>query len=86
MEKIKKDDLKNWLIDYITDTIRGLKTDDSEDFNRWAANFKKEEAEFLVKMEYINDWGYDERTEIDRDEAEKYANVLMEDILKNWYL
>lgn len=86
MEKIKKDDLKNWLIDYITDTIRGLKTDDSEDFNRWVANFKKEEAEFVVKMEYINDWGYDERTEIDRDEAEKYANVLMEDILKNWYL
>ena len=56
MDFIKvKEELREWLADYITDTIHGFEAEDSVEFNQWAENFKKEEAEFVVNMEFVND-------------------------------
>lgn len=87
METIKiKEELRDWLANYITDTIHGCKTEDSVEFNKWANSFKKEEAEFVVDMEFVNDWEYDERSEIPKEEAVEYAQSLLERILNSWYL
>jgi hypothetical protein len=87
MDFIKvKEELREWLADYITDTIHGFEAEDSVEFNQWAENFKKEEAEFVVNMEFVNDWGYDKRNEIPEEEAKDYANALLEKILDRWYL
>lgn len=81
-----KKDLKKWLVEYITNSIHGLSAENSTEFNNWAKSFKKEEAEFVVDMEFMNDWGYDERENVPEDEAMKYAQLLMQKILDNWYL
>lgn len=87
MEKINiLNDLENWLVDYITDTIQNLEAEKSEEFNRWAKSFERDEAEFVVKMEFVNDWGYDKRTEVSIEEASKYAKSLLEKILNHWYM
>ncbi len=82
--KIKKE-LENWLVDYLTNTVHNLEAEDSDEFNNWAKAFKREEAAFVVGMEFVNDWGYDERTEITEEEAEEYAQSLLKIILDNWY-
>jgi len=82
--KIKKE-LENWLVDYLTNTVHNLEAEDSDEFNNWAKAFKREEAAFVVRMEFVNDWGYDKRTEITEEEAEKYAQSLLKIILNNWY-
>ena len=62
MNKIRiKTELKDWLIDNITNTIHDLEIENSENFNKWEKKKKKENAELVVNMEFINDWGYDER-------------------------
>lgn len=81
-----KKNLREWLVEYITNAIHGLLTEDSIEFNKWAKAFKKEEAEFVVDMEFINDWGYDERENIPEEEAIEYAQILLQKILNNWYL
>lgn len=87
MKKINiKNELETWLIDYITNTIHGLRGEDFDDFNKWAKSFKREEAEFVVNMEFVNEWGYDDRTEVTEDEAAEYADILLKRILDNWYL
>jgi hypothetical protein len=87
MDFIKNNkELQEWLVNYITDSIHGFEAEDSAEFNKWAKNFQKEEAEFVVNMEFGNDWGYDERKEITLKEAKEYANTLMKKILENWYL
>lgn len=78
--------MKEWLVNYITDAIHGTKAENSEEFDKWAKSFKKEEAEFVVNAEFINDWGYDERDEVPLDEAKDYGNALIDRILDNWYL
>ena len=80
-----KQDLEKWLVDHITDTIHGLKAEDSGDFNKWAKNFEHSEAEFVVSMEFGNDWEYDRRDEVSEEEASEYADALMKRILDNWY-
>lgn len=78
MKKINiKNELEDWLVYYITDTVHNLEAENSPEFNKWAKSFEKDEASFVVGMEFINDWGYDERTEIDESEAEKYAQTLL---------
>lgn len=87
MKMIKiKTELQEWLVDYITNTIHGLEAENSEDFNKWAKSFEREEADFVVNMEFGNDWGYDKRDEITEKEASEYAQALMQTILDNWYL
>ena len=87
MKKINiKNELESWLVDYITDTIHSMEAEDLEEFNQWAKSFKRDEADFVVKMEFVNDWGYDERTEITEDEAIKYAGILIQRIVDNWFL
>ena len=87
MNKIRiKTELKDWLIDNITNTIHDLEIENSENFNKWAKTFKKENAELVVNMEFINDWGYDEREYITEKEASKYSQILMQRIIDNWYL
>lgn len=87
MNKIRiKTELKDWLIDNITNTIHELEIENSENFNKWAKTFKKENAELVVKMEFINDWGYDEREYITEKEASEYSQILMQRIIDNWYL
>ena len=45
MNKIRiKTELKDWLIDNITYTIHDLEIENSENFNKWAKTFKKENA------------------------------------------
>lgn len=85
MINVKKD-LENWLVNYITDTIHQLEAENSEAFNKWAKNFEREEAEFVVSMEFGVDWGYEERKEISEEEAAEYASSLIQTILDNWYL
>lgn len=59
MDFIKNNkELQEWLVNYITDSIHGFEAEDSVEFNKWAKNFQKEEAEFVVNMEFGNDWGY----------------------------
>ena len=72
MNKIRiKTELKDWLIDNITNTIHELEI---------------ENAELVVNMEFINDWGYDEREYITEKEASEYSQILMQRIIDNWYL
>ena len=87
MNKIRiKTELKDWLIDNITNTIHDLEIENSENFNKWAKTFKKENAELVVNMEFINDWGYDEREYITEKEASEYSQILMQRIIDKWYL
>ena len=87
MNKIRiKTELKDWLIDNITNTIHDLEIENSENFNKWAKTFKKENAELVVNLEFINDWGYDEREYIIAKEASEYSQILMQRIIDNWYL
>ncbi len=84
-----KNELEKWLIDYITEYIHQLEAEDvpeNEAFNRWAKSFEREEAETLVGMEFVNDWFYDKRTEVNEKEAVEYAQSLIKEILDNWYL
>ncbi len=81
-----KNELNEWLVEYLTNTIHNLKVEDSDDFNKWAKTFEREEAQVLVDMEFETDWEYDERTEIPEEEAIKYAQSLLQEILDNWYL
>lgn len=87
MKKINiNNELKTWLIDYITNTIHGYESEDSEEFNKWAKSFKREEAKFVVNMEFVVDWGDDDRKEVTEEEAAEYADPLIERILSNWFL
>ena len=87
MINIEKD-LANWLTDYITDFVHNIKTEGkpNTEFEKWAKEFEREEAAFVVNMEFTNDWGYDERKEVSEEEAEQYAQSLLQTILDNWYL
>ena len=85
METIKIEDLKEWLVDYITMNTHSMESEESEEFNNWAKSFEKEEAEFVVKAEFVNDWGYDNRNEISIKEASEYAQALIQRILSTWY-
>ncbi len=80
-----KNDLANWVIDWITNAVHNTTSDDSADFNNWAKSFDRDEAAFVVSMEFANDWGYDTRTEIAEEEAEKYSQKLLQVILNNWH-
>lgn len=87
MKKINiKSELEPWLVDYITNAVHGFEADDFEDFVEWARSFKREEAEFVVKMEFFNDWGYDDRIEVTEEEAISYAQSLLRKILDKWNL
>ncbi len=87
MENIKiKSELEHWLVKYITNSIHGMQTEDSDEFNKWAKSFREEEASFVVRAEFANDWGYDERDEVTQEEAKKYAYALIQRILDSWYL
>ena len=81
-----KNDLANWLVNWLTNAVHNTESEDSPEFNKWAKSFEEDEANTLVSMEFCNDWGYDTRTEITEDEAEKYANKLLQVILNNWYI
>ena len=85
---IKTAQLKSWLIDYITNSIHNLKSSrkDMADFNKWAKSFKKEEASFVVNMEYVVDWGYEKRESIPIEEAKDYAQLLIQKIVDKWYI
>lgn len=77
-------DLAKWLTDWLTNEVHNTKSENSPEFNNWAQSFKRDEASFVVSMEFCNDWGYDKRTEITEEEAEKYAKKLLQVILNNW--
>lgn len=85
MIKIKTE-LNEWLVTYITSTINNLEANEPVGFNEWAKSFKKEEALFVVNMEFTNDWGYEKREEITEEEATEYAHSLIQRIVNNWYL
>lgn len=76
-----ENELVTWVIDYITNTVHNMKSDNPK-FNNWAKKFERAEAETLVGMEYGPDWGYDTRKEITEEEAEKYAQALLKVVLR----
>lgn len=80
-----QNELKDWLVDYITNAVHNLKIDGNEEFNTWAQSFESDEAEFLVNIEFVNDWGYDKRNELPENEGIEYAKLLIQRILDNWY-
>ncbi len=86
MKTIKKSRLRFWLTAYITECIHSMRTSELPEFNKWAKSFDKKDANFVVNLEFINDWGYDERELIPLDEAANYANKLMQRIVNSWYL
>lgn len=81
-----KDDLRDWTIKYILLNIKNFHSDGSSAFNEWIDNFDEELARIAVDLEFINDWGYDEREEVDEVEAMEYAESIMQSILGNWHL
>lgn len=81
-----KNELEEWLINYITDEINSLEVEDNQEFNNWAKAYPKEATSTIVKMEFSNDWGYDEREAITEDEASNYAHLLIQRIVDSWYL
>lgn len=83
---IKTELLREWLIDYITNTIHGMKAEDSPEFDKWAASFKREEAEFVVNMEFVVECGDVTSEAISEDEARNYAEPFLQIILDRWYL
>lgn len=85
MIKIKTE-LNEWLVTYITSTVNNIEANEPVGFNEWAKSFKKEEAQFVVNMEFTNDWGYEKREEITEEEATEYAHSLIQRIVNNWYL
>lgn len=86
MKTIKMNELSNWLVTYITDFIHGAQAENAPEFLKWAKSFKREEAEFIVKAEFVNDWGYDKRSEVSEEEAILYARALLERILSSWFM
>lgn len=84
--EIKINELEKWLVECITTTIHDLKVEGNDEFNKWAKNFKQEEAEFVVNMEFGAEWGYEEREAISAEEAYKYAMALTQKIVDVWYL
>ena len=86
MKTIKMNELSNWLVTYITDFIHGAQAENAPEFLKWAKSFKREEAESIVKAEFVNDSGYDERSEISEEEAILYARALLERILSSWFM
>lgn len=87
METIRiKDELESWLVTYILDCIHSMEGENFEDFNKWAKSYPREAAEMIVGAEFVVDWAYDEREEITREEAEKYAQTLIRRIVDTWYL
>ena len=86
MKTIKMNELSNWLVTYITDFIHGAQAENAPEFLKWAKSFKREEAESIVKAEFVNDRGYDERSEISEEEAILYARALLERILSSWFM
>jgi len=85
---IKKNELRNWIVNEVTTSIQRLASDDKNEqaLDAWARAFDGERAAFLVDAEFVNDWGYDERTEIPVCEAREYARDIMLQILDSWYL
>ena len=86
MKTIKMNEVSNWLVTYITDFIHGAQAENAPEFLKWAKSFKRAEAESIVKAEFVNDWGYDERSEISEEEAILYARALLERILSSWFM
>lgn len=86
MNKIKiQDELSNWLVDYITNSINEFSEEcNTEESIQQAKAFKKEDAQFVVDAEFINDWGYDDREDISEVEAKKYAEKLIKRITYLW--
>lgn len=83
---IKINDLQNWIIDYITDTIHNLECDNKE-FNEWARSFERDEADFVVGMDL---WELEEdiegKTEFSEEEAVELAHPFIQKIVDHWYL
>ena len=83
---VKINELQNWIIDYITDTIHNLECDNNE-FNEWARSFERDEADFVVGMDM---WELEEeiegKTEFSEEEAVKLAHSFIQKIVDHWYL
>lgn len=42
MKTIKiKNELENWLVDYLTNTVHNLEAEGSPEFNKWAKSFER---------------------------------------------
>lgn len=87
---VKLSCLKYWLIEHITKQIQSMKIKEDriskDEFNKWAKSFKREEATFVVNMEYSVDWGDEQRTSIPIEEAKAYAQILIQKIVDKWYV
>lgn len=83
---IKINELQNWIIDYITDTIHKLECD-NEEFNEWAKSFERDEADFVVGMDL---WELEEdmegKTEFSEEEAVELAHPFIQKIVDHWNL
>ena len=41
-----KNELNEWLVEYLTNTIHNLKVEDSDDFNKWAKTLNGKKPKF----------------------------------------
>lgn len=82
-------DLRDWLVDFIYNTINELQIEDNKEFNEWVNSFERQEAECLVDMEFIVDWKYDgveDDEEVSQEAATEYAMKQVQHILDKWYI
>ena len=76
METIKIENLKEWLVDYITKSIH-----ESRAKSVLAQNFDRKTAEIIVNSEFFNDFGYIDCEEISVEDAKNYAQSFIDRIL-----
>ena len=86
MDTIKKENLKEWLVEYLINSIHSCEIADSKEFNEWAKSYPKEELEALVSMEFVGDWGYDKRNDIPVEDVKEYADAFLQRIVDSWSL
>lgn len=87
METIKKEELKDWLINDIFKNVSSCTTcGKSKEFDKRAKNFDRETASMLVNSEYIVDWADDERETIPIDEVIAYSKSFQKRILSGWLM
>lgn len=84
-ETIKIENLRDWLVEYVTKSVRETKSDVKE-FKEWAKNFDKRTAAILINAEFHNDFGYSDCKEISIEDAKRYAQSFIDRIVIDWYV
>lgn len=88
-QQIKREDLEVWLVDYIYNEVSHTFTEErserTQEFNNWALNYDRKDAETLVKMEILDYCPNSSQAFVSIEEATEIAKSLLEIVYANWY-